>query len=489
MRHLYLIWTFFSVMLSVTAFGQGSISYNTNNIFTLGVKITDVQPTVSPAAGIAAYTVSPAVPDGLTLDPATGKISGTPTKVTPLTIYRVTGTGAGGVSLTASLAITVANPDYDPPVVTLHVDTEMKVIKPASPITHVKYEIKNTTPKVKGDRIPDGLQLDPTTGVISGNPSTASGLVIYQIDATDIVSQVVIATYYVGIAVITRPDAVQTPATITFVGQGDLQQSLNNGAKIAANTGIGVIFRQNSNKHFGILHDIEVELSLNVASTVDTLKSINKGSLGSSVQTVTNKQDFGNSVLLPLNSGQALSFNFKGYFTRRGGATGNFRRNESPKPLGGFLSGFNISLNGSNRNWQYVDTIKGVSPTMVKTSLLSLYIGPFYEFYASTSSTGYNRDISITLGAGYSARWILGDVQQSNQADFRTKLLGTTKNSFNGTEVVLALRFYGIKAEAHLPFFSNKTSVSGSTGTHLTTLIGFSGGFPIDLKKPTKSGS
>jgi hypothetical protein len=330
--------------------------------------------------------------------------------------------------------------------------------------------------------------MDPKTGEISGTPTVACGPIIYEIEANDIVDKEVKGRYFVSIAVIARIDAVHAPATISFVGQGDLQQSLNSGQKIAANTGIGVIFRQSSNTHFGILHDIEVELSLNIASTVDTIKSINQGSLNSSVQTVTNKQDFGNSVLLPLNSGQALSFNFKGYFTRRGGETGNFRRNESPKPLGGVLSGFNISLNGSNRNWQYVDTIAATKPTLVKASLLSLYIGPFYEFYAPSSGTDYNRDISITLGAGYSGRWILGDVQQGSQADFRTKMLGTTKNSFNGGEVIIALRFYGIKAEAHLPFFSNKTSVPGLTGSHLTTFIGFTGGFPIALKKPTPTG-
>jgi hypothetical protein len=280
-----------------------------------------------------------------------------------------------------------------------------------------------------------------------------------------------------------RPDVVMASSTISFVGQGDIQQSLNSGAKIAANTGIGVIFRQNSNKHFGVLHDIEVELSINVASTVDTIKSVNGLN-----NTVMNKQDFGNSVLLPLNSGQAFSFKFRGYLTRKGGEFGNYRRNDAPRPLGGVLSGFDVALSGSNRNWEYDDSIKTVAPIQVKASLLSLYIGPFYEFYMPQSKNGFNRNVSITLGMGYTGRWILGDIQQGNRDDLRSKLLGTTKNSFNGTEIMLALRFYNIKAEVHLPFFSNKTQVPGLSGSHLTTFIGFSGGFPIDLSKPN-SGS
>lgn len=54
-----------------------------------------------------AYTVSPALPAGLTLDAATGVISGTPTAVSPPTTYSVTATGPRG-SAHAAVLVTVS---------------------------------------------------------------------------------------------------------------------------------------------------------------------------------------------------------------------------------------------------------------------------------------------------------------------------------------------------------------------------------------------
>lgn len=42
------------------------------------------------------YTISPNLPDGLTLNSVTGEISGTPTQVVPMTVYTVTATNASG---------------------------------------------------------------------------------------------------------------------------------------------------------------------------------------------------------------------------------------------------------------------------------------------------------------------------------------------------------------------------------------------------------
>jgi hypothetical protein len=88
---------------------------------------------------------------------------------------------------------------------------------------------------------------------------------------------------------------------------------------------------------------------------------------------------------------------------------------------------------------------------------------------------------------GYTGRWILGDVSHSSETNLRNKLLGSTKNSFNGFEIQLGLRFYNIKAEVHLPFLSRKGDIPGLSGVQPTTFIGFSGGFPIDLTKKTTS--
>ena len=58
---------------------------------------------------MVSYAVSPALPAGLTLDTATGVISGTPTAVTSTATYTVTATNTGGFT-TASLSIAVVTP-------------------------------------------------------------------------------------------------------------------------------------------------------------------------------------------------------------------------------------------------------------------------------------------------------------------------------------------------------------------------------------------
>lgn len=57
----------------------------------------------------AAYSISPALPSGLTFDSATGTISGTPTAPSPATIYTITAAnGAGSGSTTLSIATTLS---------------------------------------------------------------------------------------------------------------------------------------------------------------------------------------------------------------------------------------------------------------------------------------------------------------------------------------------------------------------------------------------
>lgn len=59
------------------------------------------------------YSISPALPAGLTLNASSGAISGTPTQICNLCIYTVTATGKGG-SATAAFTLTVI--DSNPPV-------------------------------------------------------------------------------------------------------------------------------------------------------------------------------------------------------------------------------------------------------------------------------------------------------------------------------------------------------------------------------------
>ncbi len=74
-------------------------------IYTKGTQIAPNLPTSSGGAVIS-YSVSPALPAGLSLSPGTGIISGAPTAVTAAASYTVTASNTGG-SATATLSITV----------------------------------------------------------------------------------------------------------------------------------------------------------------------------------------------------------------------------------------------------------------------------------------------------------------------------------------------------------------------------------------------
>jgi hypothetical protein len=69
--------------------------------------ITNNMPTSSGGA-VVSYSVSPALPAGLTLNTSTGIISGTPTTLTEASNYTITATNTGG-STTASLSIAVVS--------------------------------------------------------------------------------------------------------------------------------------------------------------------------------------------------------------------------------------------------------------------------------------------------------------------------------------------------------------------------------------------
>ena len=127
---------------------------------------------------VTGYSVSPALPAGLTLDPTSGVISGTPLAASPTTTYVITASNTGGSDGSSVVAGTR----------TAHALTY------ASPVTAtVAAALAPVVPTLRGDAdtisikpaLPDGLTFDPATGIVSGTPSRARVAVTYVITASN----------------------------------------------------------------------------------------------------------------------------------------------------------------------------------------------------------------------------------------------------------------------------------------------------------------
>ncbi|WP_156440062.1 kelch repeat-containing protein [Burkholderia savannae] len=138
----------------------------------------------SSGGSITKYGVSPALPSGLALDPATGVIAGTPSIVAPVTIYVVTGSNSAG-SVTARVQIEVEDGIAAPDSLSY----------PDNPVIYTTgVQISPNTPTTSGGEItqyavepalPAGLTLDPQTGVISGTPAAVTAPANYTITGSN----------------------------------------------------------------------------------------------------------------------------------------------------------------------------------------------------------------------------------------------------------------------------------------------------------------
>ena len=112
-----------TISIAVNDLAPTSITY-TPNSFTLAknAAMTTVTPTSSGGA-VASWSISPSLPSGLSIDAATGAISGTPTVISASNTYTVTASNSGGsATATVTIQVTDAPPasiTYSPSSLTL----------------------------------------------------------------------------------------------------------------------------------------------------------------------------------------------------------------------------------------------------------------------------------------------------------------------------------------------------------------------------------
>ncbi|MHC1765762.1 MAG: putative Ig domain-containing protein [Verrucomicrobiia bacterium] len=152
--------------------------YSANPVaYIVGVTIEPNIPTTS-SGSPTSFQVSPALPQGLQMSPSTGQITGTPTTAQAAQDYTVTANFAGGKTATALLNIQVRNPYIEFTVAT-------RALKKDVPIAPFAPDIYGPAPvsfRVQ-PALPEGLELDPTTGEIFGAPVNSGPLATYNVTA------------------------------------------------------------------------------------------------------------------------------------------------------------------------------------------------------------------------------------------------------------------------------------------------------------------
>ena len=169
----------FPIEITINAAPPVGLTYISPNIFTRNTLIANLNPSIS-GGTVSSYSISPALPSGLSFDTATGIISGTPTIVTATATYTVTATNSGG-SVSFGVVITVndiapVSLSYNNPNVFI-TGTTITDLLPTINASNVTYSVS--------PNLPAGLILDAATGIISGTPTIATLTAIYTVTASN----------------------------------------------------------------------------------------------------------------------------------------------------------------------------------------------------------------------------------------------------------------------------------------------------------------
>ena len=184
-----------------------SISYSpSNNIYIVGTTITTLTPSNTGGAA-SGYSINTALPAGLTFNPNTGVISGTPTTVTATTTYTITATNSAS-SNSASITLTV-NPK--PPVITYPTPVSYAVNVALSIIP--TNTSGGTTAYSISPALPAGITISTSTGVISGTATSAAAAANYTVTATNVTGT---GTFVINVTIVAPPVISYTPSTNAY---------------------------------------------------------------------------------------------------------------------------------------------------------------------------------------------------------------------------------------------------------------------------------
>jgi hypothetical protein len=182
------------------------------------------------------YSVSPTLPAGLSMNSATGAITGTPTAQNAATTYTVTVTDANNATATATFSLTVNGPvtatqGTSPPTV-----TQGTAVTPFTPITGSG----GTAPFTYSvsPALPAALSINPNTGQITGTPNNPNAATTYTVTVTDANGATASATF--TLAVVAQLTAAAKSVTAAYNSNGTTSTAINLTSSISGGTATSV---------------------------------------------------------------------------------------------------------------------------------------------------------------------------------------------------------------------------------------------------------
>ncbi|MDA9156424.1 putative Ig domain-containing protein, partial [Candidatus Poseidoniaceae archaeon] len=153
---------------------------------------------VEPSSIVYAYSISPALPAGLSLEISTGEISGTPTELSTNTTYTITVRNSGGVDTTT---ITIEVNDEVPTIAYSPNDLDLTNNTASSdlPLSPTITGSGTITSWAISPSVPSGLSFSTSTGVLSGTPTELLTRSMFTITATNTGGT---ATAYINITIV-----------------------------------------------------------------------------------------------------------------------------------------------------------------------------------------------------------------------------------------------------------------------------------------------
>ncbi len=199
--------SFASLASNHASAASATITYTPNPVsFSVGQQIIDLVPTVTSNAPTS-WSIAPALPAGLQLNPANGIISGTPTVSAAARLYTVSAFYPDS-SLNVALTISI-NPAL-PTISYPHSSYIFTVGAPISALVPSSSSYSKATWRISPAIA--GLTINASTGVITGTPSVVSAASNYVVTATFSASS---ATANLNITVLpTKPVPSYTPNSL-----------------------------------------------------------------------------------------------------------------------------------------------------------------------------------------------------------------------------------------------------------------------------------